>query len=646
MVLDLLGTRAFLPTLCAQLQKASTQPIPLDPVILQSILLVLAIGHRKNLILRAVDPEEVPIIARIAEWILSTVFNLSTHRLKIRPSKPSKSKVPDDGLANPTAFLRSLFLVPTVEASHSNRMLSTTQGTAPHDKAQTDPFADSRRASESSIAQSHAQYLTNPGHIVSPFSSNPHSHHQSNKRYSRSSSHFMPKPKSRPSSSAASVALHIPSALIITGLEDASDASQRALVRVLANGRLELPKHGAQIGAHNHYPEGPETESWDLPEEFTMIYIAYWEPKKRPAIHKSLLDKFAMSTNVSVSPKVKRALRSLSTASSIGMKAQNPFASRPNSPYPHSQSVHSTPRSVSGSLPHHLARPHSQTPQQRPIPLSASNTLTSSATANILTASPQPVPSTNQEITSSTLPADFLLHLRNAMHRTQLSPSINLYLQDLFSAARFDSPELDGTLLTAKAMEDAEMLIRACRVLGTELGGWELVRGGASDSMARTDGLKTEEDQGDSSSMNGHTWEFETGYDPSGSIAIDIGIEGTNSERRSVGIQEHVRDSSADKGTPRVSVDKSDDVAEVANSAEDLFDVSEAYVARIVPRVISHRVKMRESWRDEVLAGVVCGATFSVEQDSQDDLGRGQRTTQAEGDLTVKDMLVRILQRV
>ena len=99
----------------------------------------------------------------------------------------------------------------------------------------------------------------------------------------------MPKPKSRPSSSAASVALHIPSALVITGLEDASDASQRALVRVLANGRLELPKHDAQIGAHNHYPEGSETEAWDLPEEFMMIYIAYWEPKNRPAIHKSLV---------------------------------------------------------------------------------------------------------------------------------------------------------------------------------------------------------------------------------------------------------------------------------------------------------------------------------------------------------------------
>jgi hypothetical protein len=57
-------------------------------------------------------------------------------------------------------------------------------------------------------------------------------------------------------------------------------------------------------------------------------------------------------------------------------------------------------------------------------------------------------------------------------HHTYISPFLNIYLQDLFPAARFDAPELDGTLLTARAMEDAEKLARACRVLGTVLGGW------------------------------------------------------------------------------------------------------------------------------------------------------------------------------
>lgn len=69
MALDLLGTRAFLPTVLAQLTNASPHPLPLDPVVFQSILLVLAAGQRRHLILRAVDPEEVGIVARIAEWV-------------------------------------------------------------------------------------------------------------------------------------------------------------------------------------------------------------------------------------------------------------------------------------------------------------------------------------------------------------------------------------------------------------------------------------------------------------------------------------------------------------------------------------------------------------------------------------------------
>lgn len=73
MVLDqLLGTRAFLLTLLGQLNSVSLHPIPLDPVIFQSILLVLAAGHRKHLILKATDPEEIGIIARTAEWVSLT----------------------------------------------------------------------------------------------------------------------------------------------------------------------------------------------------------------------------------------------------------------------------------------------------------------------------------------------------------------------------------------------------------------------------------------------------------------------------------------------------------------------------------------------------------------------------------------------
>jgi hypothetical protein len=45
-----------------------------------------------------------------------------------------------------------------------------------------------------------------------------------------------------------------------------------------------------------------------------------------------------------------------------------------------------------------------------------------------------------------------------------------------------------------------------------------------------------------------------------------------------------------------------------------MFDVSEADVARIMSRVVSHRVRMRDGWMDDVLAGAVWGATFFVDK--------------------------------
>ena len=37
-----------------------------------------------------------------------------------------------------------------------------------------------------------------------------------------------------------------------------------------------------------------------------------------------------------------------------------------------------------------------------------------------------------------------------------------------------------------------------------------------------------------------------------------------------------------------------------------------------MPRVVSHRIRMWDGWVDEVLAGVVCGATFFVDKGGVD----------------------------
>ena len=73
MVLDqLLETRTFLLTLLGQLDSVSVHPVLLDPIIFQSILLVLAAGHPKHLILKATDPEEIGITAQTAKWVSLT----------------------------------------------------------------------------------------------------------------------------------------------------------------------------------------------------------------------------------------------------------------------------------------------------------------------------------------------------------------------------------------------------------------------------------------------------------------------------------------------------------------------------------------------------------------------------------------------
>ena len=261
-------------------------------------------------------------------------------------------------------------------------------------------------------------------------------------------------------------------------------------------------------------------------------------------------------------------------------------------------------------------------------------------------------------------------------HHTYISPFLNIYLQDLFTAARFDAPELDGTLLTARAMEDAEKLARACRVLGTELGGWELIRDPAVGRESEGQGLADVDDDDDGNGSNGGSirgMEFETGYNPGNGVVIDVGL-GSLGETPSSG-DVHARVEQPPRSKSKSAVHKQKERAQVVewhprplkvafdgprsvepsirstdgvDSEVPMFDVSEADVARIVPRVVSHRVRMRDGWMDEVLAGAVCGATFfvdkgGVERKSGQD---GMEVEIGHGEATVKDVLVRILQRV
>ena len=75
-----------------------------------------------------------------------------------------------------------------------------------------------------------------------------------------------------------------------------------------------------------------------------------------------------------------------------------------------------------------------------------------------------------------------------------------------------------------------------------------------------------------------------------------------------------------------------------------MFDVSEAW---IMPKAVSHRVRMRDGWMDEVLTGgaALCGATFFVDKGGVE-RKPGQGGMEAEiGHGEAMVVLVRILQK-
>jgi hypothetical protein len=117
-------------------------------------------------------------------------------------------------------------------------------------------------------------------------------------------------------------------------------------------------------------------------------------------------------------------------------------------------------------------------------------------------------------------------------------------------------------LLTAKAKKDAEDLVKASRVVGNDLTGMELVRPPVS--------------AGDEEP------EFQTGS------------------------QEHVVSSLPEEKEEEATSQRSGEV----NGPDRVLDVSEVDIARIVPRVISHRVRLRDGPEDELLSSAVFGATF------------------------------------
>jgi len=164
-----------------------------------------------------------------------------------------------------------------------------------------------------------------------------------------------------------------------------------------------------------------------------------------------------------------------------------------------------------------------------------------------------------------------------------VSPSLSLYVDELFTAARHHH-ELDGTLLTSRAHRDAESLIRVQRLLSGDSTSTELIR---SYEM---------EDKVGGESSDGFVDPANDLFDPA---------------------QPPRRDSWLMMGRLRATIisEKGPDSTGYTDSTIQLelqrMDVSEVDIARIIPRVLTHRLRVRDGPDHEILSSAVFPAVLT-----------------------------------
>ena len=365
----------------------------------------------------------------------------------------------------------------------------------------------------------------------------------------------------------------LPRALVISGLEFATDLTQRTFANVLSEKQVILESKPNKVAAETICQTETDNDdgAWNLPDGFITVYVCPLNARDRPCIHKSLvrsmysssfldykinifsqLDKFAMSSNVFIAQDIRHDFRAL------------PFTPSPRPFHPNFPS-HSNPGTPSPSHPMSLPQTFTPPTFTKPLPLQSR----SSSYFNLPT------------LPNDILPRFFLKALSDAYHRAHISHTLSIYLADIFSATRHN-PRLDATLLTARASKDAEALIRASRVIGADLTGMELLRPVVRAEDSWDHGNKMQEPTDDT---------------------LNVG-----EASRSLHVQ-----------------------------AVGTLDVSEVDVARIAPRVISHRVRVRDGPEDEILSSAMFGATFKPSP---------KDTSSKTGRPTVKGLLVEILSEV
>ncbi|TFK21103.1 hypothetical protein FA15DRAFT_672886 [Coprinopsis marcescibilis] len=704
--LHLVGSPAFFPAFLNYIRSLSNSPsLPLDAVIIKSILLCIVAGD-KNLILRTPE-EDIGAVVKLVVWTLSYIFNYPTQKVRLRSYSSNIS---------PAAFLRSIFL----SSGHPYGSEEDVHKTSLRVTGGLHPTKLSRSTSRGRLTSEHARSISYPNDLsqvhstshstqprtlpvfvpppppsyppesnhskfqfpaggtsepdayrprTAPHTTSPRLQHSYTDPAPTRDTHFRGNDSTSSMMHDNSKSLELPHALVLSGLEKAGEPLQRALVGLLSNKHITAAElnldERSRRDARTAYPYGASGQEddgpgvWTLPPGFISIYVCRIDTKERPAIHRSLLDMFAMSHNILVAKSVQYSLRSLTSTLHHGgysISHSNPgspaFAG--NSPLPQTQAQTFTPPYFSKPV---TLPPHS------PQPFTRHRNLSSSSSATPASA---PLPE------NPILPQRFVQTLKWYYQKTYLAPRLEIYLSDLFAAARHH-PRLDGMLLTAAARKDAESLARAARVIGADLTGMELVRppghlikdehghehvGEGDDVSEYYDPSNLTNSPGRHNahlyrgnnylgveeSSRTHLLRKESSVFPSNVSNVHSGVSTT----RDFGI--HVVPESDEDGAAKAKKEREEMMALV-----EVLDVTEADVARVMPRVVTHRLRLRSGPEEEVLASAVFGATFGQgfpvaaedggDRDGDELNGHGGGYAY-DDDMGIKDILVDILNKV
>lgn len=248
------------------------------------------------------------------------------------------------------------------------------------------------------------------------------------------------------------------------------------------------------------------------------------------------------------------------------------------------------------------------------------------------------------------LPKNFISNLRKAYLETYISPTLMTYLNDLFSATRHRAG-LDGTFLTARCMSDAEKLVRAHRVVSTDLNGMELLRDGDDENWILEDQDDEEHDNDEDEDDDDNDDDDENSDEQWQTVEADefssFGITFPKSLNSKKQPQTTVSSNSKSKTKTNKKINNNNN--NLKNGIPKL-EVTEINIARMFPRCVSHRLRVRDGPREEVVAAsLLFGATFDWDDEVDDagtNTGREVYMGTYEERPTVKDVLVSILSEV